>query len=462
MRNRRKMLLLLAKKKSGGGSIWQQITGSPPLTLLNAKNSIFGKIKQNGKCTQASAPTPSSSVDIKCNNGAVKVRHRSGLPLRYQLLSYLRSTAAVDLGIKTTKNTELEAAWTRITSTAQYLYQSDSNSSGSTNTTAYVSSSGNWLFGNRTANITPSQNNRYVSIQNSNGVSLNGEKVASYATIGSFTSTNTLKVFGSGASLQVEYLKVRQSGELVRDLVPVRDTVDGTYGFYDLVGGEFYTNANATFTAGAEADDPIEVYTVGTPEVLTVSASGAETQTASVVGLFAVGDYKDEQDIISGAVTRNCGVIVLDGTETYYAAGSGTVLSNCYTLAVPLGDGPVTNRRVFCTHYKSADTLPDANARQGYALLGNGAESSPKELVNKYAIGFGATTAYPTVDGFKAFLAEQYAAGTPVIVVYPLTQETTESVTPQPLNTTKGTNVVEVTSNVDPVEMDISYKARRT
>ena len=37
--------------------------------------------------------------------------------------------------------------------------------------------------------------------------------------------------------------------------------------------------------------------------------------------------------------------------------------------------------------------------------------------------------------GFKAFLAQQYAAGTPVIIIYPLETPTTESVTGQTMTT---------------------------
>ena len=58
---------------------------------------------------------------------------------------------------------------------------------------------------------------------------------------------------------------------------------------------------------------------------------------------------------------------------------------------------------------------------------------------------------------FKAWLAEQYAAGTPVIVIYPLAEETTESVTPQSLSTSEGDNVVSVTANVSPIQLSAEY-----
>ena len=67
------------------------------------------------------------------------------------------------------------------------------------------------------------------------------------------------------------------------------------------------------------------------------------------------------------------------------------------------------------------------------------------------------TQSISTVDDWKAFIAAQYAAGTPVIVVYPLATEQTEQGTPHALNTTEGDNVVSVTSNVDPVQLECEY-----
>ena len=64
-----------------------------------------------------------------------------------------------------------------------------------------------------------------------------------------------------------------------------------------------------------------------------------------------------------------------------------------------------------------------------------------------------------TVADFKAFLASQYAAGTPVIVVYPLATPTTETVTGQTLTITQGTNIVTAVGSVSDLELEVSYKA---
>ena len=58
---------------------------------------------------------------------------------------------------------------------------------------------------------------------------------------------------------------------------------------------------------------------------------------------------------------------------------------------------------------------------------------------------------------FKTFLAEQYAQGTPVIVLFALATETTESVTPQALHTNAGDNTISVTANVSPIQLEAVY-----
>ena len=191
------------------------------------------------------------------------------------------------------------------------------------------------------------------------------------------------------------------------------------------------------------------LYTDGTPEEIQLTGGTQGTvYTASVEMLLAIGDYIDTQDIISGAISRNVGVKVFDGTETFTTA----VLTNCWALSTPLGVGAPTSRRVYCTHFNSADTLPSAGNRQGYALIGLTDGST------NYTIGFGATSAYSTETAFKNWLAAQYAAGTPVIVVYPLTVPTTASVTAQPINTFKGNNNVFTTANVSSPQATITYQ----
>lgn len=161
-------------------------------------------------------------------------------------------------------------------------------------------------------------------------------------------------------------------------------------------------------------------------------------QTASAVDLYAVGDYKDTQEVIGGTVTRKVGIKVLNGKESI---SGGQVIGSLINPRISISDAASGTQSVICTHFKDGTMTQDAVS-----------------LSSKKANFFVATADFPTNIAFGTWLAEQYAQGTPVIIVYPLATETTEQVTAQPLRTAEGTNTVSVTSNVDPVPITVVYK----
>ena len=102
-----------------------------------------------------------------------------------------------------------------------------------------------------------------------------------------------------------------------------------------------------------------------------------------------------------------------------------------------------------CTHYENlhnGEAISTVTAGQFYT-------AAPKRL---YFHISEASTA-----DFKAYLAAQYAAGTPVIVWYPLATPTIESITPQELSTVKGNNVIDATSDIAPFDVSVTYRARK-
>lgn len=165
-------------------------------------------------------------------------------------------------------------------------------------------------------------------------------------------------------------------------------------------------------------------------------------QTASVVDLYSVGDVTDEQSIISGAVTHRIGYHVFDGTETFSkssAYGKAFLLNAAYAAW-----GADKTKAVLCTHFLG---LPQKSSAQDDNTC----------FFNSTGHFYFRVTDNSDTDAFKAWLAAQYTAGTPVIVFFVLAEDTTESVTPQAISTTEGDNVVSVVSNVDPVELDCEY-----
>lgn len=175
------------------------------------------------------------------------------------------------------------------------------------------------------------------------------------------------------------------------------------------------------------------------------------TGDASAQNLLAVGSYADTQEIISGAITRKCGIKVFDGTETWTLASNNDASGNkCFYTPFTDRAGGTISLTLLCTHYAQAPAASYTTLTTGQFLYNSNASN-----LNVYFDG-GAIT---TKDGWTGWLKAQYDAGTPVIVVYPLAEETTESVAGQSLSTAAGTNVVSVMAEVSPVALEAVYKS---
>ena len=173
------------------------------------------------------------------------------------------------------------------------------------------------------------------------------------------------------------------------------------------------------------------------------------TKSAAICeDLLSIGNYTDEQEIIDGTVTRKVGVLVLDGTEAWSTtSGTFTLKSNdlFQTATFPC----------LCTHYKGA-TPQETAASQANKTMKAGYRANPDNDRKFYL----KDQSFANTDELKTFLANQYAAGTPVIVVYPLKDTTTETVTPQPMQTGQGDNTAEITqASLDGLELQVTYMA---
>jgi molybdopterin-binding protein len=165
--------------------------------------------------------------------------------------------------------------------------------------------------------------------------------------------------------------------------------------------------------------------------------------------LLKVGNYKDVQSVLDGSVTRNVGVEVFNGTENWKSSVTSKFsIDNTYMRNY-------NKMPLFCTHYEAV--LANSTSTVGYGEIGLFASGIQGSSSARLVIG---DDNYTSVNNFKAFLADQYNAGTPVIVVYPLATATTETVTGQPMAIQDGTNIVEITqASIDNLELEVSYKA---
>lgn len=173
----------------------------------------------------------------------------------------------------------------------------------------------------------------------------------------------------------------------------------------------------------------------------------SQVQTASVENLFAVDDYKDEQGIMSGGITRKVGIKVFDGTETWTAGGtSGT---NDWRFTMTLKPSSNTSAEYsLCTHIDRIVRSSAATQTERPCIRFNPTGTT--------LIWYSADNTESLAD-FKAFLADQYAAGAPVILIYPLATETTEQVARQSLSTVEGTNAINITAEIDGIELECTY-----
>lgn len=457
----KRLMWLFATKGSGGGSggTAATVTGTPPLTLPDALAKAIRSLTQYGKTTQSTTPTPSSPVDIVCNNGVLKTRHESGLPSGYTLLDkvYNNTNTIVNTGILDDVDDLRIELQVKPTTGSWYIAQSRASSSGPIYGISGSGTGNTILFNNGSTSslssgIARDSSHTYTVIgEHKNGVislyvkdettGAEDTKTGTYATADFTAATTRIGIWSNGVNNaasgnEVYHLRIYKSGVLVADYVPCQ--YNNENGFYDFVSGSFKGATNGSINAGTAVTDPVEVFVDGTPEVLSVGG-----RTASVQSLLAVGNYADEQNIISGAVKRNVGVRVFNGTENDWTLSDsgtthrfrGTKPSNCYT--------PTSRAPIVSTHFKYVST----GSATGGAFIG----------ASSYWYFVPTDQTIETVEQWKSWLAAQFAAGTPVIVVYPLAEEATETVEPQHLNTTAGTNTVSVTAEVQGIELEVTY-----
>ena len=444
----------LAQWIETGGGVLETVTGNAPITLANALAKAIVSLTQYGLCTQASTPTPSSPVDIKCNNGVLKLVDDE-LPAGFKRLASIKFDGDFwyETGEVMTGNDDVTMTLSGTVTTGQNVFGSyNGTETGTKNFSLYLygggSTSNCYLrYGEQLLRPRFGSGDRTITFGKSGTSGFYTDVTAEPDT---FTT-----VAGAFIGMLPNSSSPAYTGSIVGNIlvgtrlkwIPCERESDGVVGYYEAVKGVFLEPVGTgTPVKGAYDFSLTHIDAVGTPEVLTVTDEDSNAQTASVVDLFAVGDYKDEQDIISGLLTHRVGIIVLDGTEDW------SVISG--TFAFRIGDSIVGTTQSFAplsTHFVGADL-------ELASMPNNSVKTGNSRGLSGYAV-FVKKTNSTDVAAFKSFLASEYAAGTPVIMVYPLAEATTDSVEEQSLSTVEGTNVVNVTAEVSPIELEAEYMA---
>ena len=207
-------------------------------------------------------------------NGVAKLFYSaSRLPDAYQEVAYLQSsgTQYINTGLAgsaftSSAKVESKVRFTSVGSDQTITGATDDQSYNSalvvkTNATQFhIASEDHDAYGG-----SPKANTDYTLVANfvKSGtctLSVNGTQVASGSFSGGVTSksiyafaknmNNTIEQYLKG---RIYYLKITINGSLKRNFVPCYRKSDSVAGFYDLVGGAFYTNkGSGTFTVGAD------------------------------------------------------------------------------------------------------------------------------------------------------------------------------------------------------------------
>lgn len=544
-----------------------------PLALDDAIADTMEYVKAFGGTEQNGTPTPDAPVDIVSNNGVLKARHQSGLPLGYTLLEYIESTGTqyiispvtsvqngtfyLDFQMTEVSSSGFPTIWGAMPtgfdykvvfgSGSQKLYSQPGNGAGHVNTVEKDTN-------RHQATITTTTDSETVVIDgqtftNNFNITADNEMPLSFFARKCYDGMNNF------AKLKL-YRAWHKNANNVLDfgVVPVKDP-NNVLGLYDMVSGVFYANeGTGDFVAGSTVSDPVEIYADGTVETIVAnsknyltrdgettgqiinpdgtvssnsnycisapftllagdytctwtaassgnrpfsvykcdangdiiltadggrvfyqgfSATGVNTGnftldsttlvrssyrnnmtslaifstsgTATAEMLLKVDSYQDIQSILDGVITRKCGTVVLDSSfEWTYDSTYGRV-----NATIPNLWGSTVARTVpgLCTHFKwlsHQESISSITAGQCYSA---GA--------NRIFLHISQTSA----AAFAAWLDAQRDAGTPVVIVFPLENATTESVAGQTLQVTDGDNVLEITqASIGGLQLEAEYE----
>lgn len=499
---------------------WQDIilSGNTALTLVNAKANGLNYVKLFGACEQNGTPTPDSPVDIVCNNGAIKYSaNMANVNAQTALIGYYTSAQGVVTAdiynwmyqdfIPVKPNT----TYTLTMSTPVY-YVSISEYSTTSDSGFVIRKTGS-AGSNTKLTITTGSTTNYIRF----GTNINRTKVTLDAVLAIDWMLNvgnsmayqpyveggiyadgtveTVDVHGKNLAdssfmdnSSYENLTIYGVSTDYAKILPVQNGQTYTLSATIAASGSYYyymkkitpdgnsqiiqmwfgsTDANKQYTFTASDNATYLVFFAASTSVnrmiltnyqLELGNTATEYEpyfnggTATVEMLLSVGDYKDQQEVLTGAVTRNVGIKVLDGSESWLRGASSFYIDDIIT------DSFTSNTfNIYCSHYLGAP----GDAQASELVNANRIRLVYSESYRRLNV-FAIMNDYPTVEDFQQFLADQYAAGTPVIVVYPLAEPTTETVAGQHLTTQAGTNIVEITqASIDNLALEVSYKGKQ-
>lgn len=165
--------------------------------------------------------------------------------------------------------------------------------------------------------------------------------------------------------------------------------------------------------------------------------------------LRKIGDYADVIDFKRGIVERNISRFDFTGDENIY---SQHIDINLFSFNMT-GYLRIKKITLLSSHYQS-----QVNANSYGEVL----DMHCAFYANMTASGklmYIRNSNFNTVSDFKAYLQEQYNAGTPVTMYYALDEANEESISLPSIPTFNGTTILSVGTEIHPSNMEITYKS---
>ena len=320
------------------GVEWTIISGVSPLTLVNAVAKGIRSLVQYGKVTTVGG-------ELYCNNGKMTAVDDE-LPAGYKRLLGITFDGNFHYrtGEALTGDDDVTMTLNNLSASGKNVFGSY-NGANDKNFSMYIygsASSGSYFrYGDQLKRPKYGGTGRRTITFGASGTS--GFAEDSDVTPDEFTTPANTYIGMLPNSSSAAY-----TGDIVGSIlvsnrlkwIPCEQESDGVIGYYEKFNGNFIapSGSGTPVSLGYDTSHLTVLSVEGAPEVLTVG-----TQTASVANLYAAGNVADEQDIISGAVTRRTEVVVSGGVVTVTAlAEPVTEQVTAQHLRTVIGDNTVS------------------------------------------------------------------------------------------------------------------------
>lgn len=372
-------------------SINKTVNGNNSIVLQSAIENGLNSVTLSGACEQNGVPSPSTPVDIVCNNGTLVVENIFDKDATDAVVNMYPNV--VPIGSTTSLNSggsyDFKALLMPARPNTEYIFKRLTDCGSLYNRIRVVS---------LTSSAPP--------LTTSSGVMLVNVSDKTTPSVTFTTLNNTRGLFIS-----------------VRDGAVVADDWE-----------RFVNNVSVV---------PTKPYVDG----ITETVEDSLTNTATAENLLSAGEFKDTQEILTGAITRNVGIKILDGTENWEFLRNGVFqLFNGIPDFKSQPDNNVGYSNYFSVIPLSTNIgISISNGQLGW---------------NSTGVLTICNTTTQTVTDFKQWLSNLYVQSTPVIILYPLDTSTTETVTGQTLTTQVGNNTITINqASIDKLLISANYIA---